>query len=849
MRRQWNRTKRAAFAVLIGIGLAWGGWIAGRTAATASTAAQDTSRLDGLTANLKAQDRETRLRAVEELGRGGDERAVAPLAAVLRSDADFLVAAAAAEALGALKSKQGLKPLLDALSNQQAEIRGAAARALGRMGDPLSVGPLIGMLKDKEGFVRAAAAQSLGRLGNTLAANELIPLLSDPETEVRTSAAEALGSVGTAAAVDALLKALTDASAYVRGRAALALAKLGDARAVAPLIDGLKDPDRLVRSAAAEALGRFKDRRAVRPLIDILADRDVFVRQNAAFALGRIGDESAVEPLADLLRDEDARVRGRAVDALGQLAVARSLDPILEALRDADKVVRTTAVQALGNFAESRAVEALLPLLADTDAGLRRRAVESLGKIGDPRAVPGLRGTLTDANPGVRIAGILAYGKLAKEQAVPALLDAFAGDADPQARNAAGFALGSVHSPDGFNGVLKLLGQADAAKLATLRPAADTFLKSYADSTAALDAARTAKDATLRRGALTALDTVLDAPTTAEALISALTDASPDVRRIAVEGLARRKTPKATAGLVAMLTRDGDPTLRARAARALAEVPNPDGATIAALRNALQKDAIPDVRDQAGTALDKIGVARVILPDAGTTKVASVPATGGQSPVKAGQTAQLPPPPREQPATKSESSGKAEPAPKATVKRTEPSAPAASVARNEPPTAKPSVTTSTSPAAAPKPTAGLIAKRETKPIPAPPVPAVPTRAALMAANETAAYDRLLAMLNAEKKFLEGSGQYAGIVDLIGKGLLDPRYARGEADGYRFTLYVSQATGASPAHFFVLATPTAFDETGRRSFFIDPSGIARFRENRETTRLEDVFATWLVGGRQ
>nr|HNH84979.1 HEAT repeat domain-containing protein [Acidobacteriota bacterium] len=97
-----HNTTRSYFA-LIGTGVFFltSGWLLGtwmhgveaRSLAPKAVLAQD-ARFDTWLRDLKAPERETRRRAVEELGRSGDERAVAPLVEVLRKDADFLVRSA-----------------------------------------------------------------------------------------------------------------------------------------------------------------------------------------------------------------------------------------------------------------------------------------------------------------------------------------------------------------------------------------------------------------------------------------------------------------------------------------------------------------------------------------------------------------------------------------------------------------------------------------------------------------------------------------------------------------------------------------------------------------------------------
>lgn len=82
----------------------------------------------------------------------------------------------------------------------------------------------------------------------------LVEALRNEDRDVRRSAARALGQIGDARAVEPLITALRDESWGVRRDAAKALGRIGDARAVEPLLGALRDEDSNVRREAAKAL-------------------------------------------------------------------------------------------------------------------------------------------------------------------------------------------------------------------------------------------------------------------------------------------------------------------------------------------------------------------------------------------------------------------------------------------------------------------------------------------------------------------------------------------------------------------------------------------------------------------
>jgi len=90
----------------------------------------------------------------------------------------------------------------------------------------------------------------------------MIEALKDDDANIRWEAARVLGVMRDARAVEPLLCALADPDPDVRRKAALALAKIRDRRAVAALRDcSENDENQVVRWAAAWGLGRLQERK------------------------------------------------------------------------------------------------------------------------------------------------------------------------------------------------------------------------------------------------------------------------------------------------------------------------------------------------------------------------------------------------------------------------------------------------------------------------------------------------------------------------------------------------------------------------------------------------------------
>jgi HEAT repeat protein len=161
-----------------------------------------------------------------------------------------------------------------------------------------------------------------------------------------------------------------------------------------------------------------------------LADEEVSVRREAAAALGVIGPEgaAAVPALLQALDDEDTTVRQEALTTLGRIGpAARAAVPVLlHALRDKDTDYRVLTLQALGGIGPEN--EAVVPtlvkmLLDDDREKMRFTATGILKTFGSKAraAIPELARGLKRNDVGVRNAAAAVLGSIGPE-ALPQLL-------------------------------------------------------------------------------------------------------------------------------------------------------------------------------------------------------------------------------------------------------------------------------------------------------------------------------------------------------------------------------------------------------------------------------------------
>ena len=123
------------------------------------------------------------------------------------------------------------------------------------------------------------------------------------------------------------------------------------------------------------------------------------------------------------------------------------------------------------------------------------------------------------------------------------------------------------------------------------------------------------------------------------------------------------------------------------------------------------------------------------------------------------------------------------------------------------------------------------ALQTTKAAPSPaPVPRLTPRQQrkLINYNEAGAIMALRTLLSAEATYQAtvGNGDYGTLEELGREKLVDYVLAEGHRYGYLFRVRREKYSPESPASFEILAVPRTYGRTGRRSFYIDETGVIR-----------------------
>lgn len=106
-------------------------------------------------------------------------------------------------------------------------------------------------------------------------------------------------------------------------------------------------------------------------------------------------------------------------------------------------------------------------------------------------------------------------------------------------------------------------------------------------------------------------------------------------------------------------------------------------------------------------------------------------------------------------------------------------------------------------------------------------------AARRAANEASTINCLRKIHAAEATFqaTAGRGAFGTLEDLQRQKLIAGDLASGTRNGYRFKIEIVKDTGDGWPGFVAVAVPTEYGSTGKRSFFVDETGIVRAADSQ------------------
>lgn len=284
----------------------------------------------------------------------------------------------------------------------------AIAEALAQIGSPAGVPTLLRMLKAKDGFVQIEAITALGKMRAKEAVVPLMDKAKDDESEplIIRKAILALGEIGDARALPVLIQGMFRShprrGEQFYGESSFALYQVGQPAADA-LVPVLRGDDQQLKawaksqgvfeaalySKAAQVLGDLHDRRAEPDLIKQLTikgdpEQQVFVRLTCADALGKLRSKAAVKPLAALMANEEPVERTEYGWALARIGSRDAAPALVKAAGIGIWVTREPAISTLAMVGDERDRAALDKLRAD-EAGRTQK------ECGEEPDLPGCR--------------------------------------------------------------------------------------------------------------------------------------------------------------------------------------------------------------------------------------------------------------------------------------------------------------------------------------------------------------------------------------------------------------------------------------------------------------------------
>jgi HEAT repeat protein len=479
-----------------------------------------------------------------------------------------------------------------------------ALTELGTIGDEASVAAIAEFAGKPRTSTRTCAVTALGQSNSGAARSWLVELVGDRDADIRAAAVAALAvHPNDPENRSALFAAAHTGTPDVR---TAALAALGNAHVAesAPLIlEALKGADPTTEATLVAALGESHDPSAMPELMRRVKEGTPTQRSAALSALGSVGGDAASGMLGDILTTgnrEDARV---AANALAQMGDGAAHDALMAAAASGRPDVARAALEALNDADGDDVHELMAKQLASSDPQAVGTAASYFGSHHEEAAVPSLRELALhggrEANQAVTaiasVGGEAARNALAEiagragttQGAALQQLAALPGSEEQtralslrllhqggQAASTAVDVLGGDTSPEGREALLRVVHQ--GGSLAT---SAVSALARRGDSESILaiaDLARTSKNRDLRMQALGSLGATNE-PRAAATLLDAMRDKDPQVRRVALQGLASIGGPDAERAITQVVTAPGtEPRARVFAVSALGRIGTPE---------------------------------------------------------------------------------------------------------------------------------------------------------------------------------------------------------------------------------------------------------------------------------
>ena len=392
--------------------------------------------LERMLGPLERGNSQVRVAAAEAMAYLRNGNALVPLAEAALLDDVKAVRTAAAMSMGVLDSERAVQLVLPFLEEARGNIRLAAVEALSNIGNESAAEHLPDLvLFDELVGVRRAAARTIGSLRPDWLPEPILQALENEDAELRRAAVDASRLLGNIAALEILLDvALYDEYNDIRELAVYAMSTLEPELTTSLLLESLRSQSPDEREAAAKALGFLVDLTVLEDLTHVLIHDEVDrVRRQAADTLLTLSTLTVLDLVLDAARAGDDRTRHKTARALEELLNAtlfhdaafridiwrrfgndsavldyvdtrRTIEILLEGLTGPDQTARENAAKAFGELGDSTAFEPLLSAFANSSDDVRNAVRDALDHIGAAHILlenGGISASLSDSAKGM----------------------------------------------------------------------------------------------------------------------------------------------------------------------------------------------------------------------------------------------------------------------------------------------------------------------------------------------------------------------------------------------------------------------------------------------------------------
>jgi len=293
---------------------------------------------------------------ISTLGRRGENRSVAALAAFLTHESEAL-ATNAVRALGNIGSEDALSALSGAQDKVAKYVKTELLHALLQCGDNM---------------ISASKTEQAVSLYETL-------MESDHPKPIRIAALQGLASAEPGKIAEHITGIMKNKDSVLMGPALSLVARLKDhaqIKRVAAKMNALSEADQIL---LLSALARTGQKAALEPVKKTVASRNEAIKVAALTALGKLGDESCITLLAQYAGQRNRTIQAAARGSLNQLSSDAVSAEIIRLLNQTDDVVvRVALLRAVADRQMPEALDGVRAALDDASRIVKNEALKTM---------------------------------------------------------------------------------------------------------------------------------------------------------------------------------------------------------------------------------------------------------------------------------------------------------------------------------------------------------------------------------------------------------------------------------------------------------------------------------------